>query len=297
MAKKNKEIVRIEDVELKPQVIGYSYKKKSNIGRVIFIFVALILVVYYINDISLFVNNLLGKNSASVIEQLADESNKDNSNSKEDSEKKELEFYDINNNISVDLDGIKFDSFFLSSNTLSFNITNANISKKIYLETYSSNKTLLERFLIDMQNGSNVINVNSAFAYITIVEKNKNDYPSYTISNEGNGSLTCIKDNNEIVYGFINNELDNIAHTYRLNNSSSNYYAMLSEYQNKVNSYKSMSGITASINNLDMSFTAIISIDLKNANLESINEVYYYGYKEEAKVVKFEMESRGFTCN
>ena len=59
MAKKKNENVILENVELKPQVLGYTFQKKNNIGRVIFIFIAFILVVYYIDDISVFFNNLL----------------------------------------------------------------------------------------------------------------------------------------------------------------------------------------------------------------------------------------------
>ena len=77
MAKKNKEIVVLENVELKPQVIGYTYKKKSNIGRVIFIFIAFALVVYYINDISVFINDLFGKETAASIDNLAGSTNKE----------------------------------------------------------------------------------------------------------------------------------------------------------------------------------------------------------------------------
>ena len=39
--KKKNEHVILENIELKPQVIGYTYQKKSNIGRVIFIFMVL----------------------------------------------------------------------------------------------------------------------------------------------------------------------------------------------------------------------------------------------------------------
>ena len=44
MAKKEK--VVLENIELKPQVIGKTYRKKSNLGRVIVIFIIFILVVY-----------------------------------------------------------------------------------------------------------------------------------------------------------------------------------------------------------------------------------------------------------
>lgn len=73
MAKKN--YVKLEDVELKPQVIGQLYKKKSNLLRVLFVFAVLILVVYYINDITVWFNDLLGRQSSTSIRDLASKEN------------------------------------------------------------------------------------------------------------------------------------------------------------------------------------------------------------------------------
>ncbi len=298
MAKKDKEIVRIEDVELKPQTIGYSYKKKSNIGRVLLIFVAFILVVYYINDISVYINKLLGKTSAPSIEDLAgdDDTEKNNNNSNNNSNKKETVFYEINSDLSINIDNINFSNFSIDNKVINFSVS-SNSDKKIYLETYSEEKMLLERFLIDVTSGEKSIATSKEFKYITLEEKNSSDYPSYALGNDGNGSITCQKDNEKLVYKFVNNELDNINHTSTISSSDDNYYSLFSDYQSKINSYNSMDGITASITNDNTSFTYIISIDLKNANLENVKNVYYYGYKEVPKVVKFEMVSRGFTCN
>ena len=44
-------------------------------------------------------------------------------------------------------------------------------------------------------------------------------------------------------------------------------------------------------------FTAVLQINLKNADISSFKEKYYYKYEEEAKVVNFEMKAYGFTCN
>jgi len=83
MAKKNKERIILENVELKPQVIGYTYQKKSNIGRVIFIFIIFALAVFYINDISTFINDLLGKNTAPSIKENTESNKPNNSNKNE----------------------------------------------------------------------------------------------------------------------------------------------------------------------------------------------------------------------
>ena len=83
MAKKKNENVILENVELKPQVLGYTFQKKNNIGRVIFIFIAFILVVYYIDDISVFFNNLLGRETHSTISSNANNGNKDKEEEKE----------------------------------------------------------------------------------------------------------------------------------------------------------------------------------------------------------------------
>ena len=87
MAQKRKnETIVLEDIELKPQVIGMTYQKRSNLPRILFIFAVLILVVYFIDDISVFVNNLLGKKTAESIQNRAMENNKNGgSNDSKDS--------------------------------------------------------------------------------------------------------------------------------------------------------------------------------------------------------------------
>ena len=98
MAKKTSEKVVLENIELRPQVIGHTYQKKTNIGRVIILFAILILTVYFINDISVIVNNFLGKKTAGSISKNT--SSKNNSND-EDVEDVKIEHYTISDKLKI----------------------------------------------------------------------------------------------------------------------------------------------------------------------------------------------------
>lgn len=311
MARKNKsEKIVLENIELKPQVIGYTYKKKSNIGRVIFIFIIFLIAVYYINDISVFVNNLIGRDTASSIGGLA--GNKDNEENKELEEKNEITYYIFANNLVINEKEMVLNNFKNINNTLTFDILN-NSSKKIdysnnkyYIELYTENKTLLERYKLDI----NTINENSKisysfaikndFYYLVVEEKSIDDYPILNLPNDeqGRGIITCNKDIESIIYTFNNNELIDIKHTISDNLiNDPNYYNRYTAYQNKATTYNNIDGISSTFNGTLNGYTVIISIDLAKTNLNNIKEKYYYGYKEKPKVVKFEMQTYGFECN
>ena len=310
MARKNKsEKIVLENIELKPQVIGYTYKKKSNIGRVIFIFIIFLIAVYYINDISVFVNNLIGRDTASSIGGLA--GNKNNEENKELEEKNEITYYFFANNLVINEKEMVLNNFKNINNTLTFDILN-NSSKKIdysnnkyYIELYTENKTLLERYKLDI----NTINENSKisysfaikndFYYLVVEEKSIDDYPILNLPNDeqGRGIITCNKDIESIIYTFNNNELIDIKHTISDNLiNDPNYYNRYTAYQNKATTYNNIDGISSTFNGTLNGYTVIISIDLAKTNLNNIKEKYYYGYKEKPKVVKFEMQTYGFRC-
>ncbi len=307
MAKKN-DFVKIENVELRPQVIGTAYRKKSNLGRVIFLFVALLLVVYYINDISVFINKLLGRESAQVIREIVEEEDKTRNEEKE--AKEEIVYSTISNDLSISFDNLIANNFTYANKVISFDIVNnssnsVNVSNnKYYLETYNVAKTLLERKKIDLSviNGSSKVNksftLNNDFEYIVISKKNESDYPSVTLNNiDGRELLSCTKDNEKIDYYFVDKELQSIKHTITNSNIyDSSYQVDLVNYQNIVNNYSNITGVSASMNSTAYGFTATIEIDLANTDMSKLNNSYYYGYKEEAKVVSFEMSTNDFVC-
>jgi len=313
MAKRKKyEKVVLENIELKPQVIGYTYKKKNNLGRVIFIFIAFALVVYYINDISVFVNKLIGKNSAQSIQELAgNENNKEQENNNGNIEKNEIEFYEYSNSLTLTEENITLNNFNVLDNKLTFDIVN-NSDKVIelaeenyFMELYNENKTLLERIKIDINTiniGSKVsfeLDINSSFYYLAFEKKNIDDYPIVTLNNDENGIgiIKCTKGINEIIYTFSKDKLEKIKHTISDSNVSDvNYYTNYTAYQSKVTSYDNISGITATFNGSLNGYTAIIDVNLSQVDLNKINEKYYYTYNELPKVVKFEMQTYGFNC-
>lgn len=310
MAKNKKERVILEDIELKPQVIGYTYQKKSNIGRVIFIFAIFALVVFYINDISVFINNLLGRNSASSIVDLTENNNKENNN--KNNVENEVVYNIYSNTLSITEGNITLNNFNFNNNLLTFDVlnnTNTNISlkdKKYFIETYTENKTLLERSKLDIgditSNGkiSYSFDLNNNFYYLVLEEKTINDYPNVELNEDSNGlsTITCNKNIESIIYTFRNDELYEIKHTISESDTTNEkYYTNYSAYQNKVTSYNNVEGITATFNGNLNGYTAVFAIDLQKANLSTISEKYYYGFKEIPKVVKFEMQTYGFSCN
>lgn len=177
MAKRNEKVV-IDDTELKPQVIGHIFEKKSNIGRVLVIFIIFGLVIYFINDISLFINNLLGRSSADTIKEIVqDEKEKrENNDNIED-------YYEFNDTLLIKLDNVTLTHFKYENNSLVFdayNYTENDIdlsSKNYYIETYDNNKVALESKKIEFTNimKKNKITINielsNEFKYFQIVNK------------------------------------------------------------------------------------------------------------------------------
>jgi len=310
MAKKNKEKIILEDIELKPQVIGYTYKKKSNIGRVIFIFIVFALAVFYINDISVFINDLLGKSTSSSIQNNAGSNNKNENNS--NNVENQLVYNIFSNTLEVSEGNIILKNFNLSNNLLSldvFNNSNSNIdltNKNYYIELYNENKTLLERHKIDLEiiqsnsSKSYTFSITNTFYYFVLEEKTIDDYPVVNLVKDTNGvaQLTCKNNYENIVYTFKNDELTSINHTISENDTNADgYYIRYNNFQTKVTKLNLFDGFTATFNGSLNGYTTIIAIDLQNADLNSANEKYYYSYKEMPKVVNFEMQTYGFTCN
>ncbi len=314
MAKKGQKVV-LENVELQPQVIGLTYRKKSNLGRVVFLFIALGLAIYYINDISLFINNLLGRQTAETIKPTENPSVPGGATGDEDEEENpgeeiKINYQELNTMLEIKEAGLTINRFVNANNNLSFvakNTTDSNIdltSSRYFLETYNSEKTLLERFKVDFDSiGSNKevsfnFNLtNSNITYIALVKKVPSDYPTFTGNETGSFILTCVKDNNSIAYNFLKDELVSISETISNSNiTAPDYQTNYSSMQTKVNNYNSIDGITATFNGSINGYTAVFNVDLKTANISSLNEKHYFKNLEKISVINFEMGTYGYTC-
>lgn len=309
MAKKKKESIILENVELKPQVIGYTYQKKNNIGRVLFIFVIFALVIFYINDISIFINELLGRKTPTSInnnQELNKEEEKDNL------PENEIVYNEFSNALEIKESELTLNNFSFANNILTFDVINntnktINLSKKkIFLETYSNDKTLLERVKLDLGEFTSnkkmnySFNLNNEFFYIVIEEKTVEDYLPVNLTQNENGLafITCKNEMNEYIYTFNKNELTEIKHTVTNNNiQSEDYSRNYNLHRNKISSYKNIEGVSSTFNGDATGYTATIIIDLSKTDLSKLNDKYYYGYKTLPKEVNFEMQAYGFTCN
>lgn len=306
MAKKIKNVV-LDDTELKPQVIGYVYKKKSNLGRIILIFVALILVIYYINDISVYINKIIGKDSSSSIKDMAnDENRKLPFEKKEEEEKYKL----YSNDLVMSLENLNITNFSYKDNTLSFfayNYTTDNIdltNKKYYLETYNKDKNFIERFKIDFDlmeakaQKQFEVTTKSDFEYVDFVLKTVDEYPNINLTyTEDVAVITCKKNNDTIKYSFIKDALKNVEYELIDNNKDNNYYVRYASTKEKSENYNKIEGITSSFSSNLSSYTIHINVDLTIASLENFNELYHYTKDEMPKVISYEMPTYGFTCN
>ena len=303
--------IELENIELKPQVIGHTYKKKSNIGRVIIMFVILGLVVYFIDDVSVFINRLLGRQTADTIEQNA---NKNNLNVQlpENNDNK-IEYKEISNDLIFQNNDLEFSNFVYANSKLSVTISNntqhdINVSaKKIFLETYDQveNRTLLQTFKLDVgiiKAGARetlTLDISKDFKVISVHEKDISLYPEVTLqaNEEGIATLSCTLGYNKIDYTFKDSKLVSFNHNYANNGvTDKSYQTDFNYYQNLVSSYTDLTGFDATFSSSEYGFTAIIKVDLQQANLSNIENKYYYAYNEQAKVIKYEMETYGFKC-
>lgn len=311
MAKKNQKI-EVENIELKPQVIGKIEKKKNNIGRVLIIFIVFIFTIIFLPEITIFLNNKLGmKISPTIVDNKEETDNKPNNNNP--TSNNEIEYILFNENTEIKKDDYIVNSFSLINNQLSFNIQNTldkslDLSKDLlYLETYNESKTLIERFKIDLEpmgakksQSVKVILTNPNIYYVSFVSKTTNDYPvvDLTKNDLGYATMTCKSGNDTIIYTFKNDELVTVKEEviYNFNVLDQNYSSEFSKYQSKCTNYDVINGVNTSFNNSTNGFTAVIEVDMAILEKDKLDEKYYYSYKEVPKVIKFEMETYGYKC-
>ena len=311
MAKKNQKI-EVENIELKPQVIGKIEKKKNNTGRVLIIFIVFVLTIIFLPEITIFLNNMLGmKISPTIVDNKEEKENKPTNN--EITIDNEIEYILFNENTEINKDDYIVNNFSLINNQLSFNIENTldkslDLSKDLlYLETYNESKTLIERFKIDLEpmgaKKSQAVKVNLTnpnIYYVAFVSKTTNDYPVVDLNKNdlGYAIMTCKSNNDTIIYTFKNDELVTVKEEviYNFNVLDQNYSSEFSKYQSKCTNYDVINGVNTSFNNSTNGFTAVIEVDMAILEKDKIDEKYYYSYKEVPKVIKFEMETYGYKC-
>ena len=307
MSKKRKEEIVIVDEELKPTVLATIEERKINFVGLILLFALFLGVIYFLPTIS-------EKYQAYKKGQLniSSSMNNNNNNNDNDDNDENIKKYNYSNDLKITENSFTISNFNLEDNVLSFTITNNENSvlnlktKNYYLNMYDDKNVLLKQIKIledalnaqEMKNYSFNINV-SSIAYLKLEEIKEEDYPNVSLaSNNGSdASLTCRKDNDVIIYNFINNELNTISESITILNSNQNYNNELLNYEMLVTDYNDINGIQNKITKNENNFVYNIVIELNKAKIDNLNNVNYYNNKTQAKKVKFEVEARGYSCN
>jgi hypothetical protein len=233
-------------------------------------------------------------------------------------EEQETIYYDLSSTLTVTLENtLKVDNFKISNNTLSFRITNNGDSrfyfndKNYFIELYNEYNTLLERVIMSKESVSK--DYSKDFTYeideatasnaskIVFVEKQIDDYPNITLTTNDSDEevLTCTKDSEIITYKFKKENLINITDILNYNKTGSDlvYQNDVSLWQSKVATYNNISGISSTFVESANGFVVNTVLDVLNVKISSVDNDYYYSSDTQAKVVNFEMEARGFSCN
>jgi len=318
MGKRNKkEQIVINNEELQTTTLGYLEDEKRGPFGLIFLFLIFIVFAFFLPEITNYVNKLMGKNTTGIIEPTIDPTKKDD----KDNNEEEAKMYDIADSLTFDYTSIKFSEFkkYEDNNKyyISFRLDNnsdkmIDLSKsKYFIETYSEDKTLLERHIF------NYIKLNTKSYTTEIIElsydeynkankiiisyKTLEDYPEVTLNIDSNSEyiLSCSNSKNKLIYTFNkDSKLVRINDTVNYaNDNSSNYANALINYRNQVANFNNIDGISSSLVEITTGFTVTTDVNVKTVNLNSVNNSNYYGTDAIPKEVKFEMESRGYNCN
>ncbi|MCM1052538.1 MAG: hypothetical protein NC483_00985 [Ruminococcus sp.] len=320
MAKKQKfKNVKLEQQELQPTTIGaFENRKKSSLGTFL-ILAIFILVIVFLPEISEYVDayfnpviNVPGTNGNNPV----------NSNPTpdpgEDVKDYNNEFYALTSDLVVKRDDISLSniSIDLESNTMNFQVANVTQGSLVlgdlnyYLELYNADKTLLERVKIT---GTESVAPNYPREYkkkiltttavnfdtFLLVTKDAQDYPNFSINSDedGKGSLVCRTDNETITYKFTSGALKELTSEYRHSINDVNYATEYTENKNKATNYNSKSGVVSSFIEYNEGYTITSNINLSEASRQYIFNADTFKLDTEPKIVKFEMEAQGFTCN
>ena len=318
MGKRNKkEQIVINNEELQATTLGYLEDEKKGPFGLIFLFLIFIVFAFFLPEITNYVNKLMGKNTTGIIEPTVDPTKKDD----KDNNEEEAKMYDITDSLTFDYTSIKFSEFkkYEDNNKyyISFRLDNnsdkmIDLSKsKYFIETYSEDKTLLERHIFNYTK-LNTKSYTTEIIELTYDEYNKankiiisyktlEDYPEVSLNIDTNSEyvLSCSNSKNKLIYTFNkDSKLVRINDTVNYaNDNSSNYANALINYRNQVANFNNIDGISSSLVEITTGFTVTTDVNVKTVNLNSVNNSNYYGTDAIPKEVKFEMESRGYSCN
>ena len=311
MAKKKKEPVVIDQTELKSTTIGVLETKESGPWAAIIIIGLLLIGIFFLDDIREFINNG-GLSNIPIANPQTPTSSEQEEEPKEE-EPREMQYYELVNSPVVKMEDYELGGVTIANHTLTFQIENKGgvgnylMNHDYYIELYDTEKTLLERFKIENIN----ISTSHTFTYetkttnatyFTLHLMTESDYPAIVLKKEdGVTYLKCDKNNETITYYFDNkNELTNLEYMLRVPETENDYETLFDHYLNLTDTYNRINGVESDAYPSATGFEYYVNINLNtipNITYQSqFTERKYYDNHTSARLISFELESSGYTC-
>lgn len=178
-------------------------------------------------------------------------------------------------------------------------------SQEYYFEIYSSNKELVSYVKltgtfdnseknVELKNNLS-FNSNRSY-YGKIVLLKNNDYPDVTLNSDESGiaELKCSNDRETLEYTFENGYLIGIQDIVDVNFKGNDIYQKeLGDYKEKANALGTIASVSE--NSVGFSFKAIIDLNTYHVPA-SVVDFNYFKLNSEAKIVKYNIEGKGFEC-
>lgn len=299
--------VVITDEELKPIVLMTKKEKRGSVLWIIFIFAIFIAVAIYLPDITLYVNNYLnnGDITTNIPNNPVDEDN-------DEEEVEEIEEYNISSDLKIEMEEFDFSNIVVENDTISFSVTNKTenmlefSSLNYFVNLYTSGKMLIQRIMLrDTSIAPSETKIltydlkSSNPGIISISKITVDEYPAHIVNTDdaGNGTLKCQKDYEVVSYLLKDNKVYAIDDVFQVEATDANYSSLYSSYVALSTTYNSINGITSSVNVENNLLTFSTSINLNYVTENAFNSKIYYPLNTDAKVMNFELEASGYTCN
>ena len=241
----------------------------------------------------------------------------------DESEKTKKDTYSFAKSDRVKVDELTFLNFVKSNlnngqYTLAFSVMNESenlfdFKTKYYIELYNGDIKISEKLIHSYESiaPKSAVQVTvalnkedySSSSNFKIIKKTVDEYPEVTlVDNDGDyDKLTCVKDNNTMVYYFKDNLLEKIDDDIRVSNESENYGTQLAEAKQRAETLRAIEGIDSNVIETNQSgYNLKTNIDLSTTqpnNLTALKQYKYFIFHEKAKVVKYEMTALTYTCS
>ncbi|MFI3260935.1 MAG: hypothetical protein R3Y13_04420 [bacterium] len=292
MARKEKIVIK-ED-PLIPTVIGVIDNKTVSMIYLVVLFVILIGFVYYLPEIETYMKSLTAGDDSQYFETAEDED----------------EIVDPNSYVegmSLTSPHVTLNNIQLSTRTLSFNILN-NTTEDVslynlnyYLEIYDEESNLINRInfadmMFEASSSTEFVYELKAsdVSYFNFSVINTSMYPSVVLNkdSEGNQNLVCVKDNIVLTYYFNSNLLNKVIQIVNMDDEEYEYYT------ENLDNYTYYAGVSAYIEEDDVSSEFYLGIDYTKYDKDSLTEFYLdFENNTSAKIINFDLVSNGFDCN